>query len=337
MTLLHRSRRGFTLIELLVVIAIIAILIGLLLPAVQKVREAAARSTCSNNLKQIALGAHNYEGANGYLPPGFLGAMPTDAPYGTDTQMSAIGYNCQIIGVLVHLLPYVEQDALYRNMMAGAPAGDYLSPAKRYPDFSNYNSFWNNRTAKVKTFLCPSDVNQDANWDCTLNGAQVNATQFTINLVSFGDSTMGKTNYIGIGGRSGLTSDTYRGAFYNRSQVKIATMGDGSSNTMMFGEYAGKGPPGAGWSSVTPAWIMAGSFPTAWGADPPPAGVDPYWYRLSSKHPGVFQVGMGDGSVRNFRYPGTTGSGNAAAPNPYDHYIYASGANDGRVFDPGAL
>src|SRR5262245_41788220 len=125
----HRASKGFTLIELLVVIAIIAILIGLLLPAVQKVREAAARSQCANNMKQIATGAHNYESANGKLPPGFLGSMPTDMPYGTDTRLLDIGYNAQLIGVFVHLLPYVEQDPLFRLMMAGAPA-DYLDPKK---------------------------------------------------------------------------------------------------------------------------------------------------------------------------------------------------------------
>src|SRR5438874_5358786 len=104
--MMHPSsrRRGFTLIELLVVIAIIAILIGLLLPAVQKVREAAARMSCSNNLHQLGLAAHNYASANGKLPPGNLGEYPD--PGATAT------YGKQYLGVMAYMLPYVEQKAI---------------------------------------------------------------------------------------------------------------------------------------------------------------------------------------------------------------------------------
>src|SRR5436309_4414464 len=108
-------RRAFTLIELLVVIAIIAVLIGLLLPAVQKVREAAARAKCSNNLKQMGLALHNFHDVNQIFPPG-LGAMDdrvgllTRANYPTNTVPSHL----RVRSWMAHILPYVEQSALYK-------------------------------------------------------------------------------------------------------------------------------------------------------------------------------------------------------------------------------
>ena len=156
----RRLRAGFTLIELLVVIAIIAILIGLLLPAVQKVREAAARTTCTNNMKQIGLAAHNYATTVGYLPPGSV--ISKNAALGA-SWMSPGDPNGPYTGTLMFLLPYVEQDSIYKLIPTGYFNFESTQPAWAYStapkDTGNGNETgipaW--ATNRIKTFECPSD------------------------------------------------------------------------------------------------------------------------------------------------------------------------------------
>src|SRR5262245_23367081 len=152
-----KRRSAFTLIELLVVIAIIAILMALLLPAVQKVREAANKMLCASNLRQIGIAAHNYHNDYGKLPPGYMGQLdPQNPPTTTNNPMT---------GVLVYLLPYMEQDNVYKqltlthNLKAGGPFSLGVG-----------NNYFNSCT-KLKMYKCPSDtLDEDVSvgiWVCT--------------------------------------------------------------------------------------------------------------------------------------------------------------------------
>src|SRR5437588_5262189 len=140
-----RPRGGFTLIELLVVIAIIGILIGLLLAAVQRVREAANRLSCANNLKQLGLACHNYESAYGRLPPGYLGPIPNEREYGADQN------RMQHVGLFAYLLPYVEQENLYRQLRID------FNPRTLGPAWYTDPVNWQAAQTRVKVFECPSD------------------------------------------------------------------------------------------------------------------------------------------------------------------------------------
>ena len=129
-------RNAFTLIELLVVIAIIAVLVGLLLPAVQKVREAASRMSCQNNLKQIGLAMHNYHDANQKLPPGYVAS----GPYVNGTTDTTPGWAWGAF-----ILPYIEQANLYNQFV-------FTQPVQNCPASQTL----------VKTFICPSDIGTQA-------------------------------------------------------------------------------------------------------------------------------------------------------------------------------
>jgi len=196
-----RSRRAFTLIELLVVIAIIGILIGLLLPAVQKAREAAARIQCANNLKQIGLALHGYHDARQCFPPGYLAA----APYTDGATDTSPGWGWEAF-----LLPYVEQGNLYREI-------DFTQPVASSPAI---------RTI-VKVYLCPSDSPPQVPFAVT------DATGATLALAA-------PSSYAATVGQdaSDVADPTGDGIFYRNSRTRFADITDGASQTVMVGDRA---------------------------------------------------------------------------------------------------
>jgi prepilin-type N-terminal cleavage/methylation domain-containing protein/prepilin-type processing-associated H-X9-DG protein len=339
-----RTRSGFTLIELLVVIAIIAILIGLLLPAVQKVREAAARMQCQNNLKQVALAALNYESTYRVLPPGYLGPVTPGFPFGpyvAPTNGSAANppSDAQYVGLLAYLLPYVEQDNLYKSAFGTLP-NDYLNIGKVYPN--PWYSLQAPVTAcqnRVKTYICPSatsEQSQDA--VITILHEEVKGNQGNLEGDGFGGPlpTIGRTNYVGCAGFFGRVSPLFRGpnfegVFDNRSATVLSqiTAADGTANTLMFGEalgYADQTPIPAGWY-ISYSWMGAGALPTAFGIgnSSNPNNATGGWTMFSSKHTGVVQFAFCDGSVHAIRKSVDNNTFNAMG-----------GWQDGQVFDPSA-
>jgi prepilin-type N-terminal cleavage/methylation domain-containing protein len=306
-----RKKMGFTLIELLVVIAIIAILIGLLLPAVQKVRDAAARSQCQNNLHQLALAAHNYQSTMNTLPPGF-----NPSSY---------------MGSLAYLLPYMEQQNIYN-----------LIPQNMFNlSVTNSGTWWGNSGSyaasqqRVKTFECPADPSPYQEKTGTFvylseNGYTLTGGYYPASY----NKNFGQTNYVasaGALGNVGSSGDAYYGQwvgpFFSGSKVSISYIVDGTSLTLMFGETLGGTAKGG--RDFNLAWMGAGALPTAWDL------IDPsQWYSYGSGHTAVVQFAYCDGSVRMLR---KIGNSTPWFTTQWFAFMAASGISDKNVYDPSQL
>ncbi|MFO0798190.1 MAG: DUF1559 domain-containing protein [Gemmataceae bacterium] len=207
-----RRRLGFTLVELLVVIAIIAILVGLLLPAVQKVRQAAARASSQNNLKQLGLALHAYESATGSLP-GMRAAGATNA--------TSFGYS-----VHAQLLPYIEQEPLGRQIDLTQPLFVGVFPT---PSFQLNPAVAPAAATVVKTFLCPCDA-QPPLFTINSGGGTHAGTSYVVNL---GSGLAGAGAAAPSGYDTRFPSD---GMFFYGPGLKFGDVTDGTSNTLFLSQ-----------------------------------------------------------------------------------------------------
>ena len=294
----QRVRRGFTLIELLVVIAIIAILIALLVPAVQKVREAAARTQCQNNLKQIGLGLHNYHAVHKALPHAYVASVQ--------------------LSWHVFLLPYIEQDNLFKAIDTKTPGSFNTTPNRNNP----------HGLTRVATYLCPAQQVEKM--------VLSPAPPHNVNPPDLVPSTTGQApytvHYYGLTGARGnnpTTGSTYPQSTcshdgtpmalsgmmvpdrYATSQtlgrIKLGNVKDGTSNTIMIGELS--------WSSSQfgsrfRSWLRGGeaggcycvgarNVTNAINAGLSAPLIAQYnEIPMGSMHPGGANFGLGDGSVR---------------------------------------
>jgi prepilin-type N-terminal cleavage/methylation domain-containing protein len=298
----RRINTGFTLVELLVVIAIIGILIGMLLPAVQSVREAARRTQCMNNIRQIALASLNYESAHMKFPPGAL-------------YNSTLASGTNRMGVLVHVLPFIEMNNVdnlitrSRGARSDEPNGSwYWQPVAAN---TNYIA----GLYSIPSFECPSDK-QGAGTaimtsivpEITSSGVTFNNFWITSDTPWFtpGIADIGLTNYCGVSGGAGAlrhgdsdASNTgwvpWAGIYTNRSETGFGEITDGSSNVLAFGEVVGM----FRWGREIRYPYMACNLPamTFWPRNTGPGSESELAF--GSNHTGLINFAAADGSTHS--------------------------------------
>ncbi len=325
-----RTRRGFTLIELLVVISIIAVLIGLLLPAVQKVREAAARASCQNNLKQIGLAINNYASQkSGKFPAAVIhsGRSPATMPAynGAETnyfgQSPPMAYNHS---GFVALLPFIEQDAVYQRYNYAAAVSTSSTagrtPATSGPLAAAYSTNMQVAGLPMKVYTCPSDENPAPGYLVAPDTLPFSRSNYLFNTGT--QTEAGPVAYASFPKMDPATGN-FRGAFGLDGSGDVARMKDGSSNTIAVGEskqihldinagpYWGAGSVGSN-TMVHSGAVMGISVPLASPqiqmytpnakAGPCPDNVNAKCQPpggFGSQHSGVSNFVFCDGSVRS--------------------------------------
>ena len=316
------QRKGFTLVELLVVIAIIGILIGMLLPAVQQVREAARRTACLNNMRQLGLAHMNYESSYGNLPPGVNYKNMNEGGDGPHARGDAVvprpsgSEFARRIGWGTIILPYIEQNNVWDQFSSDTerfeldPFGDDFPQPSAVP------------TLSIDTFMCPSDASPDGDKNA----------YYTHNNNAAANLMYGKSCYVANVGANYFTDSinapgTTWGPYARNSRTRFADIRDGTSNTIMLGErssnrpqsdldpygavWAGRcndsdsyragdtGPKLYGWSSDCGLLGMVGNPDSSlgvveWGVN----GNRPGLALVSSSHPGGGSVVLTDGSTQ---------------------------------------
>jgi prepilin-type N-terminal cleavage/methylation domain-containing protein len=300
----HQHPAGFSLVELLVVIGIIGLLLGLLLPAVQKVREAAARIQCENNLKQLGLAAHNFEATKRRLPAGM---------------------DQQCVGALIYLLPYLEQDA-YAKSFSHDPLFPYwwLNPANRPPLVgppwltpevprppARYGAEGN-----LQLFLCPSGIPPDETITVLMYVTRgTPGVEYPPGLPpnnniycgAPGNQILTRNHYAPVAGDWYYEPGRYRGIFYYNTRHRFTDVTDGTGNTLMFGETAGgtvtfDGAPGPEMSVLS--LPIVGLYLTDGLEDKTDYAKDHTGcIRFGSRHSNLIHFAFADGCVRALHNP----------------------------------